>query len=394
MKQDITSQAQELFPYTQSLRRDFHRHPELGFHEVRSAGIVANELGKLGLEVHAGIAETGVVALMENAAPGPTVLLRFDMDALPITEATGAEYASLTPGVMHACGHDGHMAIGLTVAHMLKELSPELRGQIKFVFQPAEEVLGGADRMVKEGVLKDPKPDMALALHVWNERPLGWVGLASGPVMAGADFFDVQITGKGGHGAIPQLSRDPVVAAAVIVLALQSVVARNVSPFDSAVLSVTQVVSGEAYNVIPEKAQLKGTIRAFERSVRDQVMTRIEEVATNTSRAMGCEASIQYLPNTPATVNDPEVTAAVVDVARKLYSSEAVDTTYQSMGSEDMAFILNEVPGCFMLIGSANDAKGLNAGHHHPRFDFDEAVLPRAVALMVSAVVELLKKTP
>jgi amidohydrolase len=394
MKHDITSQAQDLFPYTQSLRRDFHRHPELGFHEVRSAGIIAGELGKLGLEVHAGIAETGVVALMENSAPGPTILLRFDMDALPITEATGAEYESTTPGVMHACGHDGHMAIGLTVARMLKELSPELRGQIKFVFQPAEEALGGAKRMVAEGVLKDPKPDVALALHVWNELPLGKVGLASGPVMAGADFFDVQITGKGGHGAIPQLSRDPVVAAAAVVLALQSIVARNVSPFESAVVSVTQVVSGETYNVIPEKAQLKGTIRALERPVRDQVMTRFEEVITNTSKAMGCEASISYLPNTPATVNDPDVTAAVVDVARHLYPPEAIDTTYQSMGSEDMAFILNEVPGCFMLIGSANAEKGLNAGHHHPKFDFDEAVLPQAAALMVSTVVELLKKTP
>jgi amidohydrolase len=394
MKQDITSQAQDLFPYTQSLRRDFHRHPELGFHEVRSAGIIAGELGKLGLEVHAGIAETGVVALMENSAPGPTILLRFDMDALPVTEATGAEYASTTPGVMHACGHDGHMAIGLTVARMLKELSPELCGQVKFVFQPAEEALGGAKRMVAEGVLKDPKPDMALALHVWNELPLGKVGLASGPVMAGADFFDVQITGKGGHGAIPQLSRDPVVAAAAVVLALQSIVARNVSPFESAVVSVTQVVSGETYNVIPEKAQLKGTIRAFERSVREQVMARFEEVVTNTSKAMGCEASVSNLPNTPATVNDPGVTAAVVDVARSLYPPEAIDTAYQSMGSEDMAFILNEIPGCFMLIGSANAEKGLNAGHHHPKFDFDEAVLPQAAVLMVSTVVELLKKTP
>lgn len=394
MKQPIASQAQELFPYTQSMRRDFHRHPELGFHEVRSAGIIANELGKLGLEVHAGIAETGVVGMLENAAPGPTILLRFDMDALPITEATGAEYASTVPGVMHACGHDGHMAIGLTVARMLKELSPELCGQVKFVFQPAEEVLGGAERMVKEGVLKDPKPDVALALHVWNEHPLGWVGLASGPVMAGADFFDIQITGKGGHGAMPQTARDPIVAAAAVILALQSIVSRNVSPFESAVVSVTQIVSGETYNVIPEKALLKGTIRAFERSVREQVVARLEEVVTGTCRALGCEASINYLPYTPAVINDKSVTATVVDVARKLFSPEEVDTTYQSMGSEDMAFILNEIPGCFMLIGSANNEKGLNAGHHHPKFDFDEAVLPRAVTLMVSTVAELLKKMP
>ncbi|MGD0708122.1 MAG: M20 family metallopeptidase [Anaerolineaceae bacterium] len=394
MKQSIASQAQELFPYTQSMRRDFHRHPELGFHEVRSAGIVANELGKLGLEVHAGIAETGVVGLLENAAPGPTILLRFDMDALPITEATGAEYASTVPGVMHACGHDSHMAIGLTVARMLKELSPELCGQIKFVFQPAEEVLGGAERMVKEGVLKDPKPDVALAMHVWNERPLGWVGLASGPVMAGADFFDIQITGKGGHGAMPQTAHDPIMAAAAVILALQSIVSRNVSPFESAVVSVTQIVSGETYNVIPEKALLKGTIRAFERSVREQVVARLEEVVIGTCRALGCEATINYLPYTPAVINDKGVTAIVVDVARKLFSPEEVDTTYQSMGSEDMAFILNEIPGCFMLIGSANNEKGLNAGHHHPKFDFDEAVLPRAVTLMVSTVAELLKKTP
>ncbi len=271
---DIFDQANELFEYTRELRRDLHQHPELGYHEVRTAGIVARELGQLGLEVTTGVAETGVVALLEGSQPGPVALLRFDMDALPIQEETGAEFSSLNPGVMHACGHDGHVAIGLTVARILHERREQIKGAVKLVFQPAEEGLGGAERMMEAGVLNLPQVDYTLALHVWNERPVGWVGVTTGPLMAGADIFDVRIDGKGGHGALPQELVDPVVAAAQIISGLQTIVSRNISPLDTAVVSVCRLRAGEAFNVIPQFVEFGGTLRTFEPAVREKVVER------------------------------------------------------------------------------------------------------------------------
>jgi len=235
---DLYLKAQHLFEYSQSLRQDFHRHPELGFCEHRTAAIVARELGQLGLEVMTGVAGTGVVALLDGAQPGPVVLVRFDMDALPIQEDTGAPYASENPGVMHACGHDGHVAIGLTTARLLTDLRGSFGGTVKFVFQPAEEGLGGAERMVQAGVLDNPHVDTTLGLHVWNERPVGWICVSPGPLMAGADIFEVRIEGRGGHGALPHEAVDPVAASAQIISALQTIVSRNVSPLDTAVISV------------------------------------------------------------------------------------------------------------------------------------------------------------
>ena len=268
-------EAETLFPYTQTLRRDFHQHPEIGFQEVRTASIVARELRELGLEVSTGIAETGVVAMLEGERPGPTALLRFDMDALPVTEETGAEYASLTPGVMHACGHDGHTAIGLTVARLLHAHRDELAGTVKLVFQPAEEGLGGAKRMVAEGVLANPRPDLSLALHLWNDKPFGWIGVTPGPAMAASGRFQITITGSGGHGAAPHLTHDPVVAAAQIITALQTIVSRNVRPLDSAVVSVTAIEAGDAFNVIPSTAVLKGTFRTYRPEVEALLKARI-----------------------------------------------------------------------------------------------------------------------
>ena len=249
---DFFQEAQNLFEFTRMLRRDFHRHPEIGFKEVRTAGIVAKELVQMGLEVTSGIAETGVVALLEGSKTGPVVLLRFDMDALPVFEETGAEYASLTPGIMHACGHDGHVAIGITVARMLNEIRDELPGTVKFVFQPAEEGQGGAERMIKAGVLNNPAPTHTLALHLWNEMPVGSVGFVPGAMMAGAALFSIKLTGRGGHGAIPDQTIDPIIAATQIVSALQTIVSRNISPMQSAVVSVTYIRAGETYNVIPQ----------------------------------------------------------------------------------------------------------------------------------------------
>ena len=247
---DFLEKAKQLSEYTVATRRDLHRHPELGFEEVRTAGIVADTLRDLGLEVTSGVGKTGVVGLLEGKKKSPVVLLRFDMDALPILEENEVGYVSEVPGKMHACGHDNHVAVGLTVAKILAEMQDLLPGTVKFVFQPAEEGDGGAELMVVEGVLANPTPDAALAMHVWNEKPVGWYGLKSGPMMAGAHTIRVKVTGKGGHGAIPHLSIDPIAAAAQIITALQTIVSRNVNPLDSAVVTVGALHSGAVFNVI------------------------------------------------------------------------------------------------------------------------------------------------
>src|SRR5688572_8651682 len=319
---NFLDEAEKLFPYTQTLRRDFHVHPELGFREIRTGGIVAKELESLGIEVTKGVGKTGVVGLLEGAKPGPTLLLRFDMDALPIIEDTGAEYASKNQGVMHACGHDGHTAIGLTVAKMLYAQREQLAGNIKFCFQPSEEGFngeecGGAEMMMRDDVLNSPRVDMTLSLHLWNDKPLGWVNVAAGPVMAGAEEFHIKLTGKGGHGAAPHITVDPVAAAAQIISALQTIVSRNVAPLHSAVVSVTTVDAGTTFNVIPQEARLSGTIRTFDLTVRKMVLERFEQIVRGVAEAMGCSVEIKLIRMTPALVNDESVTARVQETARK-----------------------------------------------------------------------------
>lgn len=387
---DLLNEAQELFEFTCAVRRDLHRHPELGFEEFRTAGIVAAELNRLGLETTTGVGKTGVVGMLEGARPGPTILMRFDMDALPVTEETGAEYSSQIPGKMHACGHDGHVAVGLTVARLLSAHRQELAGNVKMVFQPAEEGLGGAEAMLAGGVLANPRPDLTLALHLWNEKPLGWVGVVPGPMMAGAEIFHVHLSGKGGHGALPDMAIDPMAAAAQVITALQTIVSRNVSPLKAAVVSVTRVWGGETFNVIPPSVELQGTIRTFEEPVRARVLERFRQIVEGIASAMGCQAEIDLKFLTPAVVNEPALASRLKDLFPRVDPQIVVETNYQTMGSEDMAYLMREVPGCYFLVGSANPERNLNYSHHHPRFDFDEAVLPRAAAFMAAAAVDLL----
>ena len=382
--------AQELFPYSQKLRRDFHMNPELGYQEVRTAGIIAQELSALGLEVTTGVADTGVVSVLEGGSPGSTVLLRFDMDALPIQEETGKAYASTKSGVMHACGHDGHVAIGLTVAQLLNHQKENLRGQAKLVFQPAEEGLGGAERMIEAGVLQNPTPEYTLALHIWNELPVGTVAIVPGPLMAGAEIFQIKLTGRGGHGALPHQTVDPVATAAQIVNALQTIVSRNVNPLQSAVVSVTRFQAGETFNVIPQTAELRGTIRTFEPQVREIVLKRFHELVNGIAQAMGCSADIQIKLLTPPVVNDVKLAEQLArSVQAKLPGAKLI-TAFQSMVSEDMAFMMEQVSGVYMLAGGANSDAKLDYPHHHPQFDFDESALVWASALMAVAASELL----
>ena len=386
----ILIEAQKLFGYTQGLRRDFHRFPEIGFHERRTAGIVVQELAKLGLEMRTGVAETGVVAQIEGKKPGAVVLLRFDMDALPIQEQTNAEYASQNPGLMHACGHDGHTAVGLTVARMLHACRAKWKGTVKLVFQPAEEGLGGAKRMVEEGLLENPRPDVALGAHVWNEKPYGWLGITPGPMMSAAEVFKVTLTGKGGHGAMPHQGVDPVLAAAQVVTGLQSIVSRNVPPLQTAVVSVTTIHAGEAFNVIPPKVEMQGTIRTFEPAVRQRVLARFDKIVHGVAEAFECEAQIEMKVVSPATVNDEKIAQRVREIASKMLPGDQISTDERSVGSEDMSYILEQVPGCYILVGSANADQNLDAPHHHPRFDFDERALPKAAALLEACAISYL----
>lgn len=389
--------AEELFPYTQAMRRDFHMHPELGFREVRTGGIVAKELEALGLEVTKGVGKTGVVGYLEGSRPGPTILLRFDMDALPITEDTGAEYTSTNPGVMHACGHDGHTAIGLTVAKMLHLHREELAGNIKFCFQPSEEgtngeEIGGALMMMRDGVLESPKVDKTLSLHIWNDKPLGWINVAKGPVMAGAELFQIKLTGKGGHGAAPDTTIDPVVTAAQIITALQTIASRNVPPLKSSVVSVTSLHAGTAFNVIPQTAELGGTIRTFDPAVRTLVLERFEKIVRGIAESMQCQVEITLKQVTAPVINNDGVSASVLKSAQELFPQTEIETEpYVTMGAEDMGYMQEKVDGCYFMVGSANDEKNLNYNHHHPKFDFDERALVTASALMATTAADLLK---
>ena len=386
---NFLEKANDLFSYTQNLRRDFHQHPELGFEEFRTAKIVSQELTELGLEVTTGVGKTGVVAILEGNYPGPVILMRFDMDALPVTEETGASYASLTPGLMHACGHDGHTALGLTTARILAAHREEIHGKIKFAFQPAEEGRGGAEAMIKDGVLQNPKVDAALGLHLWNQLPVGNAAVTPGAFMAGSDEFTITITGKGGHGASPEASIDPIVAAAQVVLALQTIVARNVPPQAAVVISVTQVQAGTAFNIIPPESLLKGTIRYFDKEVHQRVTQRMEEIVTHVAAGFECSSTIEIIPMTPVVFNDSDIAQIVTSTGNQVIENINIKSEYKSTVSEDMSLFLEQVPGCFFFVGSANPEKGLDFGHHHPKFDFDESVLPVAAAWIAAAAVNL-----
>lgn len=388
----ILSQAKDSFPYIRDLRRDFHRHPELGFQEHRTAEIIVRELSNLeDMVIQTGIAGTGVVATLEGGKPGRVILLRFDMDALPVTENTGVNYSSEKVGVMHACGHDGHLAIGLTAAQLLHAGRENLPGTIKFVFQPAEEGLGGALAMIKQGILSDPIPDLVLALHLWNEKPLGWIGITDGLMMSASETFQVQITGKGGHGGKPHEAIDPIVAAAGIINTLQSVVSREIPPLDSGVITVSSIHGGEVHNVIPEEVTLSGTIRSFTVETRDLLLKRFHEVVEQTAAAYLCRTKVTIVGISPAVNNDPKIAAVLRRTASELFPQAVIDQGYRTMASEDMAFMMQDIPGCFCLIGSANSDRGLDAKHHQPEFNFDEQALTQGTALLVLAVYELLK---
>lgn len=367
-------------------RRDFHQHPELAFEEVRTSGIVAEVLNQLGLEVQRGIGKTGVVGILEGAKDGPTVLVRADMDALPIIEANDVPYVSQTLNKMHACGHDSHTAIALGVATIFAKYRQDIAGRIKFVFQPAEEIGGGAKAMIMDGVMHNPTPDVALGLHVWNDFPLGNVVMTDGPQMAGADKFRLVIRGRGGHAAHPHQTHDPVVAAAQIISAAQTIVSRNVSPLETAVVSFSSIHGGDTFNVIPEQVEIHGTVRTYTTAVREQVLARLEAIIHHIATGMQCEAVFENVLMTPSLINDTEVAARLRAGFSAVEPQLQIRNDYRTMGAEDMAYFLEQVPGVYFFVGSANAERGLNYPHHHPRFDIDEDVIIDGASLLAAAI--------
>lgn len=385
---DWMSRAQAMRNELVERRRDFHRHPELAFEEIRTAGIVARELSAFGLEVTAGVGKTGVVGILEGQREGPTVMVRCDMDALPITEANTTDYISETPGKMHACGHDGHTAIALGVAKMLTEQRESLAGRIKFVFQPAEEVAAGANAMIADGVLENPAPDVCLGLHLFNELPFGEIGLTDGPSYASSADWKIVVKGSGGHGALPEQARDPIVAGAQIVNALQTIVSRNVSALDTAVVSVTMFNAGYARNVIPSQAELAGTFRTYMQQTHELVDRRLREIASGIAQSLECVADIETRQLTPPLLNDPKVLAQLREAYSQINAPMPIHylNAVRTMGSEDMAIFLQKVPGTYLFVGSADSARHLDFPHHHPRFDFNEDALPLAAGLLATAI--------
>jgi len=372
-------------------RRDLHRHPELGFHEVRTAGLVSERLLAAGLEVETGVAQTGVVGLLRGEHPGKTLLVRADMDALPLPEERDTAYRSTVPDVMHACGHDGHVAMAITAAEVLAGMRDRLHGNVKFCFQPAEEGPGGAEPMIEAGVLREPHVDAAIGIHIWNSLDVGTVGIGTGPMMAATDDFEMEIVGLGGHGAYPHTSIDPIVVAAHVVVALQTIVSRNVSPLHSAVVTVGTIDSGYRFNVIPRSASLTGTLRAYREDVREMLARRVRQVAEGVARAMGATVRFTLNRGYPATVNDAAMSTFAAEQAAAIVGEGRVLDPEPSMGAEDMSYYLREVPGTFIFLGTRNPDTGCDAAHHSTLFDFDEAALPIGADLFVRSALQFLR---
>src|SRR5213594_2707087 len=371
-------------------RRDVHQHPELGFEERRTSGLVAERLQRLGYTVRTGVGKTGVVGLRDGALGGKSrcVLIRADMDALPVEEANDVPYRSQHEGKMHACGHDGHVAIGLEVARRLH--AAFLRGGVKFAFQPAEEISNGAEAMIRDGVLDSPAVDAAFGIHLWNDLPVGTVALMPGPVMASVDEFEIAIAGTGGHAAAPHQAIDPVLIAAHVVTGLQSLVSRRRNPFEEGVVSVTQVNAGHAFNVIPGRADLRGTVRTFGGRFFEEAPQLLEETARGIAAAFGATAEVRYRRLSKPLVNDQRMTDLMNGVGEEIVGKNRVIDGVRTMGGEDMSVYLAKVPGAFAFVGSAPPA-GKGAPHHSPTFDIDEESLTIGAELLTRTVVRYLE---
>ncbi len=366
-------------------RRDIHQHPELKFEEFRTADLVAAKLEEFGIEIHRGLAKTGVVGTIRNG-DGPSIGLRADMDALPLEEKNTFKHASSNPGKMHACGHDGHTAMLLGAAKHLAA-SKNFKGTVNFIFQPAEEGGGGGELMIKEGLFEKFPVDSVYGLHNWPGMPAGTFGVASGPIMAAADMFDLTINGRGGHAALPDQCIDPIVVASQVVSALQTIPSRNTHPVDSVVISVTQIHAGDAYNVIPDSVRMHGTVRTFQQETRDKMPSSMLRVAEGVCAAYGATCELNYMSGYPATVNsvqEADISAkAVVDL---LGEDKIIRNPTPSMGAEDFSYMLEARPGCYVWLGIGPGKGEAGCMLHSSSYDFNDDVLPTGASYWVKLV--------
>jgi amidohydrolase len=369
-------------------RRAIHSRPGLAYQEHETAALVEARLRELDIEHRGGVGGTGVIGLIRGARPGRTVLLRADMDALPITEESAAPYASQNPGVMHACGHDGHTAMLLGAARILQERRADLKGTVKLMFQPAEEGGAGAVKMIEGGLLENPTVDAAFALHVGHDTPTGTLIARSGPLLAGANSFTVTVTGRGGHASRPQDAIDPVVVAAQIVTALQTLVSREVEPGVPAVVTLGSLQAGTTFNVIPDRAFIKGTIRSFEAGAMEQLEARVEAVATGIAAALRATATVEIHMHYPPTVNDEAMVELAGGAVRKLGLNVLPGSPI--MGAEDFSFVLQRVPGAMLMLGVKHPDWAAPKPVHTAQFDLDEEALPLGTAAYVAVALEAL----
>ena len=386
MKIKIREEIKNIKDEIYAIRRHFHRYPELSFKEFNTAETISEHLDKLGISHKKGVGKTGIVGEI-NFGPGPTIALRADMDALPIQEENNLDYKSLNDGVMHACGHDGHMAILLGAANALSKNSKLKKGTVRFIFQPAEEGLGGAKYMIEDGCLD--KVDEIYGLHLWNYQLYGEVGIKDGPVMASADLFDIEVSGKGGHGATPQGTVDAIVVASNLVTMLQTIVSRNTNPLESTVLSIGKIKGGHNFNIISDKVHMSGTTRAYTEENRKMIKQRMKEVIEGVSRSFGADIKLNYKDGYPPTVNHSSQVEKVLKAASSIVASGAKNP-YLSMGGEDFSYYLQNKPGCFFFVGSApNENEILSTPHHCSHFNIDE----RALLIGASVYVNLIENS-
>lgn len=391
MFMNIKQAVIDLTPQMIEMRRDFHRHPELAFQEVRTSQKLAEFLEGLGLEVTRGVAKTGLIAKLKGGKPGKTVLVRADIDALPINETSGVAYTSETPNVMHACGHDGHATIAAHVAAVFSRFKDQLEGEVRFAFQPAEEIVSGARPMVEAGVLEGV--DSVVGLHLFSMMPAGMVGVRPGPSMAAADAFTLFLKGKGAHAAMPHEGIDTVLMASHIIVALQSLVSRETDPINTSVITIATVTAGEgAHNIIPETAELKGTLRTFDPALREKLIHRIEALSKGIATAMGGSAEIKWQPGSPAVVNNAEMVERFRDVAASVIGPSAIIESPPVMGGDDMSEFLLRRPGVYFWLGAGAAESEKNMPHHHPGFWIDdERSLPLGTELIAKTVLDFLK---
>jgi amidohydrolase len=391
IKNVILAKAEEIKEELIRIRRDLHAHPETGFQEIRTAALIGEHLKQLGIEVRERVGITGVVGTLRGKYPGKTILLRADMDCLEMQEQNEVDYKSEYAGRMHACGHDAHMTWVLGAAKILAGLKDELHGNVKFLFQPAEETDGGADRMIKEGALEDPKVDAAIGAHVWPTVEAGKIGVKYGPMMASPDLVKITIFGKGGHGAEPHNCVDPISVSCQVYFGFQTIISRRISPVEPAVLTISQINGGTAHNIIPDKVEMVGTVRTFSLEMKEKMRAMMEGVLRSVTEANGATYKFEYLPHYPPVINDEAMTALVEATGKALLGEDnVVKQDRPTMGAEDFSYFQQHVPGAYFIVGTLNAEKGVVKPLHNPQFNIDETILHKTAAVLASCAIAFL----